>query len=104
MATPHSSLEDAAVQEDEEEDKAEEEGHNAGAVEVYHRYPCHMLEAISSSHTSREVHNEDSRQLYTPTKQSTLQTKMCATCVVLTLRIGTRAQHVRTRNKATKMD
>ena len=89
MATSHSSSEDAAEQEDEEADKAKEEGHNVGVVEVYPRYPCHMSEAISSSNTSREVRNEDSRQLYTPTKRSTLQTKTCATLVVSTLRIGT---------------
>ena len=89
MATSHSSSEDAAEQEDEEADKAKEEGHNVGVVEVYPRYPCHMSEAISSSHTSREVRKEDSHQLYTPTKQSNLLTKMCATHVVLMLRIGT---------------
>ena len=42
MEIPNNSLEDAAVQEDVEEDKAEEEGHNADVVEVSHRYPCHM--------------------------------------------------------------
>jgi hypothetical protein len=103
MATPCSSLEDVAEQEDEEEGpKVDEDDVDAvGEQPKFPCLPCHRWEATSLYLTSREANNN---LRCTPTKRSTSTTKMYAACEDSTSKIGTRAQLVPTRNKVTRMD
>ena len=103
MATPCSSLEDVAEQEDEEEGpKVDEVDVDAvGEQPKFPCLPCHTWEATNLYRTSREANNN---LRCTPIKRSTSATKMYATHVDSTSKIGTRAQLAPTRNKGIRTD
>jgi hypothetical protein len=100
IATPHSSLEDVAEQQEDAEEEADVDEHDEDAVGEHPKFtclPCHTWEVTSSYLTSREANTNLS-------KRSTSPTKMYATRVDLTSTIGTRAQLAPTRNKVTRTD
>ena len=77
IATPHSSLEDVAEQQEDAEEEAEVDEHDEDAVGEHPKFtclPCHMWEVTSLYLMSREANTN-------PTEQSNSPTKMYATHV-----------------------
>ena len=103
MATPHSSSEDVAEQGDKEE-VSEVDKEDVDGVREQPKFPClpcHMWEATSLYLTFQVANNN---LQCTPIKRSTSATKMYATHVDSTSKIGTRAQLAPTRNKGIRTD
>ena len=100
IATPHSSLEDVAEQQEDTVEGAKVDEHDEDVVGEHPKFtclPCHTWEVTNSYLTSWEANAN-------LTKQSTSPTKMYANCVDSSSKIGTQAQLAPKRNKVTRTD